>query len=164
MVGRGFAGAVRAVGLVGIRFCKRRGVFGEGAVNLVGADVQETEGGFVGLGQGGPVGAHGFEQAEGAQDVGLDEVLGAVDGSVHVALGREVDHGPRAVLIQHAIHQGAIAEVALHEDMTQVALQAGEVFQVASVGKFVDIDDRFIGQDAPIDHKVGADEAGVACD
>jgi hypothetical protein len=40
------------------------------------------------------------EQVEGAEDVGLDEGGGAVDGAVDVALGREVDDGVDLVLAQ----------------------------------------------------------------
>ena len=51
--------------------------------------------------------AHGVEEAEGADDVGVDEVFGTVDGAVDVAFGGEVQHGAGAVLGQQAIDQRA---------------------------------------------------------
>jgi hypothetical protein len=119
--------SVGAVGLVGVRLGKRWVVFGEGAVDLVGADVQKAKSGFVGLGQSGPVGSNGFQQPESADDVGPDEVFRAVDGAVHMAFGRKVQHGAGAVLgqqgiDQQGIHQGAVAEVALYEVVARVAL------------------------------------------
>ncbi len=56
----GFTGAVGAVGLVGVRFRERGLVLRQAAVDLVGIDVQEAEGGFVGCGQAAPVSPHGF--------------------------------------------------------------------------------------------------------
>jgi len=124
--------------------------------------VQEAEGGFVGFGQAAPVCAHGFEQAEGADDVGLDEVFGAVDGAVHMTFSREVQHGAGAVLGQQGIDQGAVAQVALHEVVARVALQAGEVFQIACVGEFVEVDHGLVRLCQPVEHEVGANEAGAA--
>src|SRR5690349_22550369 len=48
----------------------------------------------------GPVRAHGFQQPEGADHVGLDEGAGRVDGAVDVRLRREVHDGARPVACQ----------------------------------------------------------------
>ena len=164
VVAGGLAGRVRAVGLVEVVFgegrCRRR----QAAVDLVGGDMQEAEG-RLGLGiQRAPVAAHGFEQAEGADHVGLDEVLGAMDGAVHMALGREVDHGARPVLGQQAGQDFAIADVGLHEDMARIALQALQALEVARVGELVHVEHRLIAGSQPVQHEIGADEAGAACD
>jgi len=92
-----------------------------------------------------------------------DKVFGTVDGAVDVALGGKVQHGTRAVLIQQAVHQGAVAEVALHEDMTQVAVQSGEVFQVASVGEFVEVENWLFTLGQPVEHEVAANEFSASC-
>ena len=49
---------------------------------------------------------------EGADDVGLNEVARAVDGTINVAFGGEVDHGAWLVLCQQAGPQGAVTNVA----------------------------------------------------
>ncbi len=39
-----------------------------------------------------PVGANGLEQRERANDIGLDELTRAVDGTINVTFGREMHH------------------------------------------------------------------------
>jgi hypothetical protein len=98
------------------------------AEHLASGHVQEAEGGFVSFSQTAQVAAHGFEQVEGADDVGLHKVTRAVNGSDHMALGRKVAHGAGLALGQQAFHQSAVASVALHKDMARVALQTGQGF------------------------------------
>ena len=100
MVAGGLAGAVGAVGLVGVLFGKGRRVRAEGAVDLVGGNVQEAEGGLFFRRQAVVVGADRFEQVEGADDVGLDKVFRAVDGAVYVAFCSKVDNGAWLVCSQ----------------------------------------------------------------
>ena len=78
--------------------------------------------------------------------------------------GREVDDGTGLVLCQQAFEQGGVANVALHEDVARIALQAGQVVQVACVGEFVEIKHRLFAGGKPVKNKVGADEAGAAGD
>jgi hypothetical protein len=49
------------------------------AEDLVGGDVWEAEGGLAGGIQGGVMAPGGFQQDEGADDVGLDEIRRTVD-------------------------------------------------------------------------------------
>ena len=108
------------------------------------------------------MGAHRLQQAEGADDIGLEKVLGAMDGAVHMRLGGEVDDGPRLVRGQQAADQLLVADVALHEDMALVALQRPEVFPVAGIGQLVEIDDGLAACGQPVQDEVGADKAGAA--
>ena len=100
VVAGGLAGAVGAVGLVAVGFGEGGVSSAQRAIDLVGRNVQEAKAGFGFAFQPTPVGAHGFQQAKGADNVGLDEVFGAVDGAVHVAFGGEVDDGAGLVLGQ----------------------------------------------------------------
>jgi len=93
----------------------------QAAIDFVGADVQEAKSRLIGSGQRRPVAAHGFEQFVAAQHIGLDEGAGAVQGSIHVAFGGEVEHGTRLVLGQQALHQGPIGYAAVHEAVPRVA-------------------------------------------
>lgn len=56
------------------------------------------------------------------------------------------------MLDQQTIHQ------------VSVAPQAGEVFQIAGVGEFVEVDDGLIRLGAPVKHEIGTNEAGATCD
>ena len=162
MVAGGLAGGVRAVRFVAMGFAERRIVLRKRAVHFVGGDMQKAESGFFRIRQTRPVAAHRFEQIEGADDVGLDEIAGTVDGAIHMALRREVDYRARAVLCEQPAHQLRIADVALHEDVARVVLQRCEVFQIARVGQLVEIDDWFAALREPVQNKVGADEACTA--
>ncbi len=163
MVTSSFAGRIGAIWLDAVRFRKRRGVLGERTVDLVGRDVQEAEGGFLSLWQTTPVGSHGLEQSEGADDVGLDEVLGALDGAVHMAFGGEVQHSAGFVLGYQSDHQREVTQVTLNKGMACIALQAGDVFQVTGVGEFVEIDYRLVALGQPVEHEVAANEASAPC-
>ena len=125
--------------------------------------MQETELRFLIVRQSAPIGAHRFEQPEGADDVGLDEILRAQDGAVHVALGGKIDHRPRAVLRQQPPQQLGIADVALHKGMARVALERREILQIAGIGQLVQIDHALIALHKPIQHKIRADEPCATC-
>ena len=83
---------------------------------------------------------------EGADDVGLDKVFRAVDGTVDMRFGSEIDDRARLMFSQQFGDQSAVADVALDEDMATVTLEAGEVLQIAGVSEFVEVDDRFVMQ------------------
>ena len=53
---------------------------------------------------------------EGANDVGLDEVLGPVNRAVHMAFRREIDDGARSVFREQPAHQLRIADIAVHKE------------------------------------------------
>jgi len=85
------------------------------AVHLVGGDVVEAEG-LAALGrQALPVGAGGFEQLIGADDVGLDEFGRAVDGTVDVRFGGQVHDGVRLEVQQRLADPLTIGDVGLEE-------------------------------------------------
>ena len=81
-----------------------------------------------------PVGADSFEQAEGADDVGLDEVFRAVNAAVDVRFGGKIDDGARLVLGKQPGDEIEVADVALDEEVARVAIQGGEVFEIAGIG------------------------------
>ena len=90
-----------------------------------------------------PVGAHRFQQAEGADDVGLDEVFRAVDRTIDMAFGGEIEHRARLVFGQQIRHQRAVAYVAVHEHVPLITGQRRQVFAVARIGQRIEVDDRF---------------------
>ena len=47
-----------------------------------------------------PVATRLFQQAEGANDIGLDEFSRAVDGAIDMAFGSEIDNRSRLMLFQ----------------------------------------------------------------
>ena len=104
-----------------------------------------------------------LQQRLGAQGVGAEEATGVDDGVAVVRLGREVHDDVDGVVVQRALGQLLVADVALHEG--ELALDGGQVVAVAGVGEQV-VDDhlvaRVVGQ--PVVHEVRADEPGAAGD
>ena len=99
---------------------------------------------------------------KGADDVGLDEVFRAVNAAVDVRFGCKVDDGAGFVVGKKAGYQRGIADVSTYEDVTRVALQAGEILEIAGVGEFVEIDDGLIGLIQPVENEIAADKSGTA--
>ena len=87
-----------------------------------------------------------------------------MDAAVNVRFGGKIDDGAGLVLGEELGDEVEVADVALDEDMARVALQGGEVLEVAGVGQRVEIDDRLIGMGQPVEDEVAADEAGSAGD
>ncbi len=110
-----------------------------------------------------PVVAHGFQQAQGAHHVGLDEGARAVDGTVDVAFSGEIQHRIRLVLGQQAGYQRAVTDVTLHKHVVRVAVQAGQRLQVAGVGEHIEVDDLDTAGDG-LENEVTANESGAAGD
>ena len=61
-----------------------------------------------------------------------------------MAFGRKIHHRAGLVGSQQAGQQRTVAKVALYEHMAGVPGQGGEVLQIAGVGQFVEVDNRFI--------------------
>lgn len=141
VVAGGLGGGVGGVGLVRA-FLVPRGISGgESAVNLVGRNVEETKRAFPGLRELGPVGLHAVEQAEGADDVGLEKGLGGIDGTVDVGLGGEIRDGVDLVLGEELGHEGGVADIAVGEDVARVGCEVGQIGGIAGVSEGVEVDE-----------------------
>ncbi|MNS80356.1 hypothetical protein D3C72_1140330 [compost metagenome] len=138
------AGGIGAVRRVAGQFGERGTVIVQRSVDFIGGDVHEAEGGLAAGVQRRPVGARGLQQVEGAQHIGLQERAGIGDGAVDVGLGREMDHGARAVRVQQAQHRRLVGDVAVDERVPGVLRQRRKIVQVARVGQLVQRDDRLV--------------------
>ena len=141
VVAGGFRGGVGGVGGEGRFLGEGRIGEREGAVNFVGGDVEETEGGFAGLGEFGPVETGAVEEAERADDVGLDKRLGGIDGAVDVGLGGEIHDGVDVMFGEETGDEGGIADIAVRENVARVVREVGEVGGVAGVSERVEVDE-----------------------
>ena len=167
VVAGGLGGGVGGVGFEVVVFGEGRSTQRERAVDLVGGDVEETEGGLPRLGQPGPVLFGAIEQAERTGDVGLDEGLGRVDGAVHVRLGGKIHHGVDRMVGEELRDQRGIADVAVGENIARVTGEVGEIRRGARVGERVEVDElgegRALFSEALAD-EIAADEAAAAGD
>ncbi|OIQ66306.1 hypothetical protein GALL_521250 [mine drainage metagenome] len=64
--------------------------------------------------------------------------------------------------LQQLVDQLPVANVAWHQGMARVALQALQGFRVAGVGQFVKVDDRLVMQGQPVEDEICANKAGTA--
>ena len=164
MIRGGFRRRIRAVRRVRRGFGKRCILRAERAIHLVGRHVQKAEPRLLVRGQLRPVGTHRFQQIEGADHIGLDELGWGVDGAVDVAFRREIDHRAGAVCVQQRVDRRAVADVAPHKNMPCIPLQWPQVVQIARVSQFVEIDDGLIARRQPVQDEIGADEPRAAGD
>ena len=148
-IGGGLGGRIGRAG--GQRVGLAEGTIRDRAVHLVGGHVQQ------------PVDADiqgHLADGRGTDAVGGHEPGGIGDGTVHVALGCEVDH---RVVARHGISQGgAVADIGMHEAVAGAPLQTGQVGGVARIREGVVDGDLVTAADGTMD-EVGAYEAGTTC-
>src|SRR5450755_4474448 len=108
MVGRRLRGRVRTVRRVPRGFAKWRVVLSQRSVHLVGGHVKEAEAFFVFRAQTLPILFRFGEERERSVDVGADKFVRPQYGTVHVALGSEVDDGGGLMIAKDPTHESAI--------------------------------------------------------
>jgi len=91
-----------------------------------------------------PVGSCSFEQYKGADDIGLDKVTGAADGSVDMALGGEVDDAVDLILFQQFGYQGLVTDISAHKMIAALIGQSLQVVGGACIGEFVEVNNLYI--------------------
>ena len=69
----------------------------------------------------GPAGAAGFQEVEGADDVGVDEIVRAGNRAIDVRFGRQVQHVRNGMLAHDAEHGGLVAQIDFFEDILRLA-------------------------------------------
>jgi hypothetical protein len=79
-----------------------------------------------------------LEQLEGADDVGVHELAGALDRAVDVTLGREVDDGVDASSAKSARTSSRSAMSPVHERVARVRRDRLEALAVPRVGELVE--------------------------
>ena len=106
-----------------MRLGKRSRTGFQAAEHLVCRHVHETENGLIPGRQYLPVLPYRLQQAERADDIGLDEIGRPMDRAVYMAFGRKMDDGTRLVCCQQLRDQRVVADVTTHECMAGIALQ-----------------------------------------
>jgi hypothetical protein len=92
-VGSRLGRGIRAIGRVRSRFRERRILERQRSVDLIGRDMQEAIFSLSFLIQFRPISSGFLEQVKGAIHVGANEIVGVVDGAVHMTLGGQVHNG-----------------------------------------------------------------------
>src|SRR5690606_27769464 len=90
--------------------------------------------------QAAPVFPRRFQQSVGADDVGLNERGGSVNGAVDVRFCGQMHHGIRLVLAEYPRHLGGDADIDFFEGVSRVVRNTDLLLQIASTGELVNTD------------------------
>jgi hypothetical protein len=104
-----------------------------------------------------------LEEGVGAEDVGVNEGAGAVDGAIHMGFGCEVHHGLRLEIRESGLHGDSIADIGLQEPVTRRLIKITERCRIPGVGELVDVENLMTAGHQKTD-EIGTDEAGTASD
>ena len=109
--------------------------------------------------------AAGFQQIEGAFDVGVHKGARPCDRAIHVALGRKMHHDFGLVAGKHGPQRGEIAQVGPFKGVVGQAGHWVQAAQIGGVGQRVQVDELVLGVARHQEiEEVRADEAGAAGD
>ena len=106
--------------------------------------MDEAETGALGSVRFGPVAAGRFEQAERADDIGLDKGRRSRDGPVDMGLRREMDHSVGFELAEEGLDCRPIADVGMHEAVAGMSGDIAQGFERARIGELVDIENGIV--------------------
>src|SRR5581483_8327891 len=136
----------------------------ERAVNFVGRNMEKPESLFFFARHSGPVSPCFFQQAKGSVHVCADEVVGTVDGTVHVALRRKMNNGDRTMGQKYFGNLLAIAHVSMNEGISLIGRNRRQVCGIAGIGELVKIDDVRGLARKPLQNKIRTDESDAPYD
>jgi hypothetical protein len=105
--------------------------------------------------------ARGFEQNEGADDVGFDEGRRVVNRTIHVRFRREVHDAVRLMIAKQRLHRFAVGDVGLHEPDARIAQRLRQIRRVSRISQLVENDEPRTGLRQRTAHEVRADESGA---
>ena len=109
--------------------------------------------------------AAGIHKRRRAEDVGLQEDAGVLDGAVHMAFGRKVDNDIGVLLLKEAVNALSVADVELDEAEVWLVHDPRERRKIARIGEFIEADDAVAGMLLQhMENEVAADEPRPARD
>src|SRR5271155_1650368 len=97
--------------------------------------------------------------------IGADEIIRSQDRAIDMRFRRKVHQRIDAELLDQIAHGALVADVAAHEHVARIALQACEIFKVPRVGQGIEYHDAPLAcAFEPMADEVRADEAGAPGD
>ena len=160
------AGLARRIGRVGgVRGCFVEEPLGpEGAIDLVGRNVEETEGLLFRLVKLCKEMAGNLEELEGTNDIGADELPRAVDRAIDMAFGGKIHHRRRLGLLKELADIVAFSNISLDKTVTGALSNIGQALETTSIGQLIENNDLRLGMVEDVANEVGTDEAGPSGD
>lgn len=105
-----------------------------------------------------------LQKSVGSDDVGLNEVSRAVNGSIDMGLGSEMHDEIGLMLCQQTADGLTVSDIGLFELMARMLTTLRERLQIAGVGELVDSDDFVFGISDEIANNGRTDETCAARD
>src|ERR1700690_3639364 len=96
---------------------------------------------------------------KGSDDVGLNKISGAMDGTIHMAFRRKIDDSARAMFGKQFANQLRVADVAAHKDVARIILERCEIFQIARIGQLIQINHSLIVLREPVEDEIRTNKA-----
>ena len=112
-------------------------------------------------GKGLPVAAGGFQQAVGADDIGLDKIRRAVNRTVDVGFGGQMHDRLRLEAREHCADGGLVDDIGLYELIAAIGRDTGQRFQIAGVGEFVQVEHFVLGVLNQMTYQSRTDKTGA---
>jgi len=109
------------------------------------------------------IAAYGLKQVKGSDNICLNKVAGAQDGSVNMALGCKVDDGADLMCSEKPPNQIPVGNVTIDKEVPAIGCNRRQILHVSSVGQLIEIEDRLVICRQPVENKITADKAGAAC-
>ena len=111
-----------------------------------------------------PCAAHGLQQMEGSNDVGLDKSARPRDGTIHVGFRRQMQHMGDGVPLHDLTDGVLVPQVRLLENIFRMAGQPLHIFQMPRVCQAIHIDQPLdLGLVNNMMNQVRPDKTGSAC-
>jgi hypothetical protein len=105
-----------------------------------------------------PIRSNSFEQAESAHNIGLDKGFRTVNGPINVAFRGKMYHGARSIAPKKVTHEDGISDIAPNEDVPLVPGKYLQIFKVARITEYVEVNHCLIGLRQPVQYEICPDE------
>ncbi len=123
----------------------------------------EAEGAPCGLIQAAPVQQGLLQQDKGADDIGVDELTGAIDRAVHMAFRRQMHDRVGLETFEQGAQGRPIGDIDPLEGKAGMVRDRREGGEIARIGQFIDHADRMRRFGDQFAHQRRADKARAAC-
>ena len=133
----------------------------QAAINLVSGHVMKSFSRPIAA----PYRAARLQQIECADDIGVDEIAGTGNRTIHMRFGRQVHHVSDLMILDNLPHGDFVAEINFLERIPGMSGDAGQVGEVPGVSQTIEID-QTVNLRLPDDvvNNVRTDEPGAARD
>lgn len=113
-------------------------------IHLVSRDMVEKFA-FKALGARTPIAMSCLEHRKGSHDIGPCKGEGILDGTVHVAFGRQMDNAVHLILPHQRKDGIEITDIGLDEGIIRCLLDILQIGQIPGIGQFVEVDNMIVG-------------------